>query len=389
LSQVEKSIIHHKVRTIAIYLPQFHPIPENDLWWGKGFTEWRNVVKAKPRFEGHYQPHLPADLGFYDLRLAETRQAQVDLAKKYGVYGFCYYHYWFNGRRILERPFTEVFESGKPDFPFMLCWANENWTRIWDGGEGSVLLEQKYSPEDDLKHINALIPYFKDERYIKIEGRPVFCIYKDSAFPDIQSTLQVFKGECAKHGINLYVCRFERARGTKADNPHGLGFDAAIDFQPLSRSYKDYRKSKKTTFKYLRYDKYLDFLKRKILKRKVERDSIIDLSEFVDFDIKRQYPNYKLFPGVSPGWDNSSRRVGRKATIFKNGTPEVFRKWIRNKLTHFTPYSREENFLFVNAWNEWAEGNHLEPCEKYGLAYLEILREELTACQQQMSAASS
>src|SRR5262249_10072617 len=158
------------------YLPQFHPIPENDAWWGKGFTEWKNVAKAKPLFKGHYQPHLPANLGFYDLRLSEVREAQARLAKEHGIYGFCYYHYWFNGKRILERTFQEVFESGKPDFPFMLCWANENWTRAWDGNDKDILLEQKYSAEDDRKHINALIPYFKDHRYIRIDNKPVVAI---------------------------------------------------------------------------------------------------------------------------------------------------------------------------------------------------------------------
>ena len=176
------------IRPIAIYLPQFHPVPENDLWWGKGFTEWTNVVKAKPLFKDHYQPHLPADLGFYDLRVPEVREAQANLAREYGIFGFCYYHYWFNGKRILEKPFEEVFESGKPDFPFMLCWANENWTRSWDGGNNEILLEQKYCHEDDKKHIQSLIPYFKDKRYIKANGKPVIAIYRSTLLPDVART---------------------------------------------------------------------------------------------------------------------------------------------------------------------------------------------------------
>src|SRR4249919_2122094 len=172
-----------KLRPIAFYLPQYHPIPENDLWWGNGFTEWTNVVKAKPFFKEHYQPHVPGELGYYDLRLPEVRQRQADLARENGIYGFCYYHYWFNGRRILERPFQEVFESGKPDFPFMLCWANENWTRVWDGDEKEILLKQEYDLEDDRKHIQSLIPYFKDPRYIRIQNKPVFAVYKSSLLP--------------------------------------------------------------------------------------------------------------------------------------------------------------------------------------------------------------
>src|SRR6476620_7799168 len=176
------------IKPIAIHLPQFHPIPENDEWWGKGFTEWTNVTKAKPLFKGHYQPHLPADLGFYDLRLPEIREQQAQLAKEYGIYGFCYYHYWFNGRRLLERPFEEVFKSGKPDFPFMLCWANENWTRVWDGMNNEVLLAQNYSEEDDRAHIKTLIPYFKDSRYIKINRKPIIAIYRSSSLPNPKRT---------------------------------------------------------------------------------------------------------------------------------------------------------------------------------------------------------
>jgi lipopolysaccharide biosynthesis protein len=368
-----------EIRPIAIYLPQFHPIPENDQWWGKGFTEWTNVVKGRPRFKGHYQPHLPADLGFYDLRLPEIRKQQADLAKEYGIYGFCYYHYWFNGRRILERPFQEVFESNEPDFPFMLCWANENWTRIWDGGENSVLLEQEYSSEDDVKHINYLIPYFKDPRYIKIDGRPVFAIYKDSLFPDIKKTVATFKSECKKRGIDIYLCKFERNDGTIPGNPAELGFDAAIEFQPMSMSRLEYTRARKkaSQTRFLSLHTYVNAIKKRIIGRKDVKDKIIDFPDFIDFDIKRDFPPYKIFPGVSPGWDNSSRRVGREAVIFKNSTPEYFRKWVESKVTKFQPYSKEENLLFINAWNEWAEGNHLEPCQKFGHQYLEALRTAL------------
>jgi hypothetical protein len=365
-----------KIRPIAIYLPQFHPIKENDEWWGKGFTEWTNVVKGRPRFKGHYQPHLPADLGFYDLRLAEVRRQQAELAKQYGVYGFCYYHYWFNGRRILERPFQEVFESKQPDFPFMLCWANENWTRIWDGGENSVLLKQDYSSEDDINHINSLIPYFKDPRYIKIDGRPVFAIYKDSLFPDVKKTIQTFKSECLKNGIDLYLCKFERDRGTIPGDPKNLGFDAAIEFQPLSKSRGEYANilRKKYNSNYFSLDRYVNAFKKKILRRKSRKDKVFDFQEFVEYDIKRPVPPYKIYPGVSPSWDNSSRRAGRQAIIFKNSTPACFQKWVESKVSKFKPYSKDENLLFINAWNEWAEGNHLEPCQKFGHQYLEALK---------------
>ncbi|MGC3947714.1 MAG: glycoside hydrolase family 99-like domain-containing protein [Chryseolinea sp.] len=367
-----------KVRPIAIYLPQFHPIPENDTWWGKGFTEWTNVVKGAPRFKGHYQPHLPADLGFYDLRLPEVRQAQADLAATYGIYGFCYYHYWFNGRRILEKPFQSVIDSGKPDFPFMLCWANENWTRIWDGGENKVLLRQEYSHEDDVAHINSLIPYFKDPRYIRVEDKPVFAIYKDSLFPNVKETVNTFRAECKKHGFDLYLCKFERSMDSAVGNPESLGFDASIEFQPLSASWREYTNHNQTKVKYLDWKRYPSQFNKHILGRKVIKDKITDLKDFVEFDIKRQTPNYKLFPGVSPGFDNSCRRIGSQAMIFKNGSPEVFRNWVKSKIERFTPYGNGENFLFINAWNEWAEGNHLEPCVKYGHQYLEALKGALS-----------
>ena len=218
------------IKPIAIYLPQFHPTPENDKWWGKGFTEWTNVTKAEPRFEGHYQPHLPADLGFYDLRLEEARLAQEALAKEYGIYGFCYYHYWFNGKRLLYEPLDRKMKNPKEDFPFMLCWANENWSRSWDGSENKMLMKQEYSEEDDRNHIQHLLTYFKDERYIRVDGKPFFAFYKPDLFPNIKRTLEIFREEARKQKIELYLTWFERWIGWQGENHEDLGFDAAVEF---------------------------------------------------------------------------------------------------------------------------------------------------------------
>ena len=195
------SVISGAIRAIAFHLPQFHPIPENDEWWGKGFTEWTNVVKAKPLFKGHYQPHLPADLGFYDLRVPETRAAQAMLAASHGIHGFCYYHYWFNGRQVLERPVNEILKSDEPDFPFCLCWANENWTRQWDGLESDVLLQQKYSSADDLAHIRHLIPFFQDRRYIRVSDRPLFLVYRASDHPEPERMTEIWRQEAERAGL--------------------------------------------------------------------------------------------------------------------------------------------------------------------------------------------
>lgn len=378
------------LRAIAIYLPQFHPIPENDQWWGKGFTEWTNVVKAKPLFKGHYQPHLPADLGFYDLRLHETRDAQAKLAKDYGIYGFCYYHYWFNGKRILERPFQEVFESGKPDFPFMLCWANENWTRIWDGGNDKILLEQKYSAEDDRKHIKELLPYFKDDRYIKVNGKPVIAIYRSTLLPDVSSTIKIWREEASKCGMDLYICRFESCHIGGKEYLNG-GFDAAIDLQPWSREMKEYRviqNNKKVAalmfrlkiFFYRKIIKYLSENDFKRFKKKLHQEFnetyLFDYEEYVNFIVTRPAPGYKVYPGITPMWDNSPRRQNFPG-ILKNATPELYHKWFQHIVKTFIPYSDDENFLFINAWNEWGEGCHLEPCQKWGKKYLEATKDIL------------
>jgi len=321
------------LRPIAIYLPQFHPIPENDRWWGKGFTEWTNVTKAKPLFRDHYQPHLPADTGFYDLRSPEVRELQAGLAKGYGIYGFCYYHYWFNGKRLLEKPFNEVFESGKPDFPFMLCWANENWTRAWDGGEKEILMQQHYSHEDDRKHIQTLIPYFKDKRYITVNDKPVIAIYRSALLPCIQDTLKIWREEAAKEGLELYICRFE------SFDFHGAafaadGFDAAIDFEPLGnnlRLYKNWRINEKRKEFFFRWrDRFYKKIVQKIspaqykqYHRKVLKPNRIDYAHYASFAASVDLPGYKFYPCISPMWDNTARRK-EGAFIMDNSSPAVY-----------------------------------------------------------------
>ena len=215
------------MRALAVYLPQFHPIPENDEWWGTGFTEWRNVVRARPLFPGHQQPHLPADLGFYDLRVPETREAQAELAREHGIHGFVYYHYWFNGRRLLERPFDEVLASGAPDFPFALTWANENWSRTWDGAAHQVLMAQEYSEADDRAHIRSLLPAFADPRYIRVDGRPLFLVYHATRLPDSRRTTDIWREEASRAGLgDLYLCRWEH---------DGRGDPVAIGLRRRSR----------------------------------------------------------------------------------------------------------------------------------------------------------
>lgn len=367
-----------KIRPIAIHLPQFHPFQENDEWWGKGFTEWTNVTKAKPLFEGHYQPHLPADLGFYDLRLEEARLAQEKLAKEYGIYGFCYYHYWFNGKRLMNEPVDRKLENPKEDFPFMLCWANENWSRAWDGKDRDVLIEQNYSAEDDREHIRFLLPIFKDERYIKIDGRPVFTIYKSADLPSARETIKIWREEARKEGLELYICRMDRWNTPNGQEVLDFGFDAAIDFQPLSPSLKKYLNHAKSNVDMSYKARIIRRLKRSLHDnaKPSSAPDIFDYEKYTKYDAEHFSPGYKTFPGFSPSWDNAARRKSN-ATIFINSAPEIFYNWLVKKLERYKPYSKEENFIFINAWNEWAEGNHLEPCQKWGLQYLEALKNAL------------
>lgn len=353
------------MRAIAFYLPQFHPIPENDEWWGKGFTEWTNVAKARPQFPGHTQPHLPADLGFYDLRLPEAREAQANLAREYGIHGFCYYHYWFTGRRILERPFNEVLASGKPDFPFCLCWANENWTRAWDGGEKEALLTQTYSDEDDIAHIRSLIPAFRDPRYIRINGRPLFLVYRTENMPDAARTAALWREEARQAGVGeIYLARVESFRGDI--NPADVGFDAAVEFAPDWRALDQFMFRSKLFRQACRWG---------LLPETYLRQSITRYDYLVERMLAKATPPWKRFRCATPGFDNSSRRALKGAAIYHGTTPKRYQQWLSRLVrTAQTEHEGDERLVFINAWNEWAEGNHLEPDQWHGHAYLEATR---------------
>jgi hypothetical protein len=339
---------------LAFYLPQYHPIPENDEWWGKGFTEWRNVTKARPLFPGHYQPHVPGELGYYDLRVPEVREAQAELAREHGIHGFIYYHYWFHGRRLLERPFEEVLASGAPDFPFALCWANEEWTRGWDAQTGHVLVRQEFSEEDDRAHIQYLLRAFKDPRYITIDGRPLLLIYRPTLVPDLKRTTELWRQEVRKAGFpDLYLCWVESWGPPPGDQgPTPFGLDASVGFMPL------------------RGDEVHAPLET------LRGHRVLDYQSAATAEIKHLDRPYKRFPSVMVGWDNTARRA-RGATIFQGATPAHYEQWLQATADSLVDVRPEENYLFILAWNEWAEGNHLEPDQRYGRAFLEATRSVL------------
>ncbi len=343
-------------RIISFYLPQFHPVPENDLWWGKGFTEWTNVSKARPNFIGHYQPRIPADHGYYDLRLLEVMQAQADLAQRYGVHGFCFYYYWFDGKRLLERPVEQLLLSKKPDIPFCLCWANENWTRRWDGQEHEVLMAQAHTNEDDVAVIYDLIRFFKDDRYIKIDGRPLILIYRATLFPDFAKTAMTWRKVCREQGLGeIYIAMVESFELVQSNtHPSALGCDAAVEFPPQGLA-----EVKQPTGEI------------------INPEFAGHVADYRDLAVRyatRPAPGYTRFKGVMPGWDNTARRP-HTSFCFENATPGAFQAWLEESIAD----TKEQNFgderlVFVNAWNEWAEGAYLEPDRRFGHTYLEAVK---------------
>lgn len=350
-------------RLIAFYLPQFHPIPENDAWWGKGFTEWTNVAAARPVFPGHYQPHIPADLGFYDLRLADVREAQASLAREHGIYGFCYYYYYFNGKRLLNRPLDENLASGRPDFPFCICWANENWTRRWDGNDTHILIEQIHSHEDDENFIRGLIPVLKDKRYIKVNNRLLLLVYRVDRMPEPDKTAQTWR-EIIKKELNeeLYLCAVNNF--VKEIDPSLIGFDGTVQF-PL-----DFHPDCRVDVKQFAETNGVDY-------DDIKDNWIIDYPGIICQMTGLEKPSYKFFRGVFPAWDNTPRRQHSSA-IFINSSPELYKLFLQTTLALTrAEHAGEEQLVFINAWNEWAEGAHLEPDQKYGMSWLKATREAL------------
>ena len=351
-------------RIIALYLPQFHPIPENDKWWGKGFTEWTNVGKAKSLFRGHYQPRVPADLGYYDLRCPESREAQAEIARKYGIEGFCYWHYWFgNGKRLLERPFNEVLESGKPNFPFCLAWANESWRGFWHGVNGrEVLIEQQYPSEQDfIDHFYAVLPAFKDTRYIKVDAKPLFMIYRPLELPHAEKFVQLWRDLALKNGLKgiHFVGHLYPDCEHTVEMVLSLGFDA-VNVVRMG-AYSNYK---------TRLDRVIGKIRRKITNSPI----IEDYNKVSKYFINEHDVNEQVYPTIIPNWDHTPR-TGRKGLVFHNSTPLSFKAHLLDAKEILD--KKENKICFLKSWNEWAEGNYVEPDLKYGYQYLEAIKDVL------------
>lgn len=369
-----------KVRVIAVYLPQFYPVPENDMWWGKGFTEWMNVAKARPVFRGHYQPKLPSDLGFYDLRVPEVRQQQADLAREAGIEGFCYWHYWFgNGNRLLERPFSEVVESGSPNFPFCLAWANHSWSnKTWTAArnlrtEPVTLMEQTYPGESDYEaHFYAMLPAFRDDRYIRVDGKPVFFIY-DPTFEQVKDFINVWRKLAAENGLGdfhfvaMTLSRPIRTRqeelGGRITDLLSRGFDAV---NTIGTTKAEQECSMLKSYGHIALQKFLGI-------HSVTRYKQADINAHL---FSQEDSREDVYPTVMPNWDRTPR-CGKDCVIYTDSTPEVFEQQMNQAIDLVRDKSPEHRLVLVRSWNEWGEGNYLEPDVRYGQGYLEAIKNAL------------
>lgn len=340
---------------VAFYLPQFHPIPENDAWWGGGFTEWQNVTRALPQFEGHLQPRLPGELGYYDLRLPEVMRRQMQLAREYGIGAFCSYFYWFGGKRLLEQPLQQWLADPTLDLPLCLCWANENWSRRWDGRADDILIGQQHSPEDDLAFIEHVSRYLIDPRYLRVEGKPLLLVYRPGLLPDPNATMTRWRAWCRAHGIGeihlAYVQSFDRV------DPRSIGFDAAVEFPPNNTTLKP-------------------ITARQQLLNPDFRGDVHDWRELARQSIAQPDPAYPRYPCVNPGWDNEPRCSGR-GRVFAHASPRGYRDWLRHAIATAKRRFPAQPLVFVNAWNEWAEGAVLEPDARLGHAWLQATRDAM------------
>jgi hypothetical protein len=352
-----------QIKSLALYLPQYHPIPENDKWWGKGFTEWTNVTKAKPLFEDHWQPRLPADLGFYDLRVPEVRQAQADIARQYGIYGFCYWHYWFGGKQVIELPFTEVVQSGQPDFPFCIAWANQSWTGTWHGlSNKKVLIEQTYPGLDDhYRHFYALLDAFRDPRYIEVNGKKLVFIFRPMDIPEPQKFTDYWQHLAVKE--RLKGLHFVGMHMKHDWNPAQFGYNAMVQYW-VNRDQLSHRN-------------LLD----KLTNRFFKKTPVQRWTAGKNSPLKVSYPQYVA--GFSPGslrndeypmvytdWDNTPRS-GRDGWLFRDFSPAMFEELCYKAFEATANKPEEEKIIILKSWNEWAEGNYMEPDQRYGHAYLQ------------------
>jgi len=346
-------------KLICFYLPQFHPIPENDAWWGKGFTEWTNVQPAQPQFVGHYQPHEPGELGWYNLLDPAVQRRQVDLAKLYGIGGFCFYFYWFGGKRLLEKPIENFLNDKNLDLPFCLCWANENWSRRWDGLDSEILIAQEHSPEDDISFISHVARYMRDARYIRIGEKPLLLVYRPSLLPSVKETAKRWRDWCKANGIGDIYLAYTQSFETI--DPSNYGFDAAIEFPPNNSAPPNITDCVTAI-------------------NDGVRCTIYDWRVFVERSKCYTRSTYRLFRSVCPSWDNTARRKNR-STVFANSTPALYQQWLENAIADTLEHQQnpDERLIFVNAWNEWAEGAHLEPDARYGYAWLQATRNALVA----------
>lgn len=378
-----------KARVIALYLPQFHPTPENDRWWGPGFTEWTNVAKAKPLFRGHQQPRIPADLGFYDLRLPETREQQAQLAREAGVEGFCYYHYWFgNGRQLLERPLQEVVASGKPDFPFCICWANHTWSnKTWERKsavqKNSVLMEQTYpGTEDDIAHFNALLPMFKDKRYMTVDGKLIFAIYDPFGFKNVQQFIATWRRLAEENGLpGFHFIGMTPSTLTIRTAPDGtrqrvmpnLESSAEIYRRVLDLGFDAVNSLGKRRGEMLYEGKWKNIAKTVLRHIGFPTGSM-------RYDYERTVRNYfapedtweNVYPSILPQWDRTPR-VASMDGVYVNATPEKFENHIRQALSLIKDKQPEHRILFLKSWNEWGEGNYVEPDMEWGHGFIDAI----------------
>lgn len=367
-----------KARVIAFYLPQYHPFKENDEWWGKGFTEWTNVAKAKPLFRGHYQPKIPADLGFYDLRVPEVREQQAQMAREAGIEGFCYWHYWFHGHELMERPFWEVVKSGKPDFPFCIGWANETWkSKMWnkDGSlaKGTkVLIEQTYSEEDDIIHFNRLLPVFKDNRYITVDGKPLVFIHMGLDMPE--HTIRIWRKMAIEHGFPG-IHFVGRLAGWGVNNiDEGIrqllkmGFDAVKIPRLLGLSGGIYH-NRGILAKWVH--ELLSMYKYNGCRHVFPYKEIIEILNNPLYDSQEL-----IYPTLYPNWDHSARG-GKNTLIIVNSSPSLFEKHVKKNLEQIKNKQEQHRIIFLKSWNEWGEGNYVEPDIKYGMGYLRVLKDAI------------